>query len=143
MIAIAPTTKFEPGMPIPPQFPGQFRFQRGPATLTDLPQIPDAGEPLSTPSSPSSPARSPSSPTCPKRTYYALTLDRRDPVSYMALMGPNGSLATYWSETQMEVMRKSYAEGMARLREAGRLQARGLPVRGEGPAIRTGPADVP
>ena len=51
------------------------------------------------------------------RSYYVLTLDKRDPVSYASLMGPNGSLAGYWSETQTEVMRKAYREGMARLRE--------------------------
>ena len=73
-------------------------------------------------------------PDQPKSTYYVLTLEKRDPVSFMALMGPNGSLASYWSETQMEVIRKAYGEGMARLREQAGYQPRGLPVRGARPA---------
>ena len=65
-----------------------------------------------------------------------MALDHRDPVSYSALMGPNGSLASYWSETQMEVMRKSYAEGMARLRDQAGYKPEDYPAE-EPAATRT------
>ena len=43
VIAIAPTTKLKAGMPIPSQFQASSGSRAGPATLTDLPQIPQAG----------------------------------------------------------------------------------------------------
>jgi hypothetical protein len=110
---IGPVTKLKPGMPIP----SQFQFRRGPATLTEIPQIPEAGPALIDSLFALKPGEVAVEPDLPKSTYYVMTLDRRDPVSFMALMGPNGSMASYWSETRMEVMRKAYTEGMARLRE--------------------------
>ena len=45
VIAIESVTKLKPGMPIPSQFGGQFRFQRGPATPTELPRSPRPARP--------------------------------------------------------------------------------------------------
>ena len=115
--SIESVTKLKPGMPIPPQFANQFRFQRAPATPTEIRQIPDASPTLIDTLFALKPGEVAVEPDLPKTTYYVMTLDKRDPVSYMALMGPNGSLAGYWSETQNEVMQKSYREGMMRLRE--------------------------
>lgn len=133
VIAIASTTKFRPGMPIPPQFPGQFRFQRGPATLTDLPQVSEAGPALIDALFALRPGEVAVRPDLPEATYYAMALDHRDPVSYQALMGPNGSLAAYWSETQMDVMRKSYADGMARLRDQAGYKPEDYPAEDQPP----------
>ena len=47
----------------------------------------------------------------------------------MALMGPQwGALASYWSETQMDVMRKSYDEGMSRLRDQAGFKPEDYPT---------------
>ena len=115
--AIDSATKLKPGMPIPPQFMSQFRMQRMPPTPTDLPQVPDAGPTFIESLFALKPGQVAVEPDLPQGTYYVMALDKRDPVSYMALMGPNGSLAGYWSETQMDVMRKAYSEGMSRLRD--------------------------
>jgi hypothetical protein len=115
--SIESVTKLTPGMPIPSQFNGQFRFQRGPAKPTEIRQIPDASPALIETLFALKPGEVAIEPDLPKTTYYVLTLEKRDPISYMALMGPDGSLASYWSETQTEVMQKAYREGMVRLRE--------------------------
>jgi hypothetical protein len=117
VVSIDSVTKLKPGMPIPSQLGGQFRFQRGPATPVDLVEIRQAGQSLIDTLFALKPGEVAVEPDQPKSTYYVLTLQKRDPVSFMALMGPNGSLASYRSETEMEVLRKVYGEGMARLRE--------------------------
>jgi len=122
VLAIESVTKMKAGMPIPSQSSGQFRFERGPATLADFPQLPQAGQALIDAMFALKPGEVAVEPDRPKSTYYALALEKREPVSYAALMGPNGSLAGYWSETQMEILRRSYAEGMARLRESANLK---------------------
>jgi hypothetical protein len=117
VISIESVTKLKAGMPVPTQFGGQFRFDRGPATPTEIRQVPDASPALIDALFALKPGDVAVEPDLPKSTYYVLTLDKREPVSYMALMGPNGSLAGYWRETQDSVMRKAYREGMTRLRE--------------------------
>ena len=117
VIAIESVTKLKPGMPIPSQFGGQFRYERGPATPTDLPEILQAGQPLIDTLFALKPGEVEVRPDLPEANYYVLTLEKRDPVSFTALMGPNGSLAGYKSETQEVMYRKAYGEGMARLRE--------------------------
>ena len=136
VISIDSATKLKPGMPIPSQFGGQFRFQRGPATLTELPQIPEAGPPLLDSLFALKPGEVAVEPDLPKTTYYVMTLDKRDPVSYMALMGPNGSLAAYRSETQDEMLRKGLSRWHGTAPRASRLPPRGLPLRGAGPRGR-------
>jgi hypothetical protein len=116
VISIPPTTKYQPGISIPSQFPGQARFERGPASLTALTEIPEAGPDLIDTLFALKPGEVAVKPDLPEATYYTMALDHRDPVSYTALMGPGGSLISYWRETQMEIMRKSYADGMTRLR---------------------------
>ena len=132
VVAIPSTTKFKPGMPVPSQFPGQFRFQRGPATLTDLREVPEAGEALVDALFALKPGAVAVQADRPRRTYYVMALDRREPIRYDALMGPNGMLASYWSETQMEVMRKSYAEGMTRLRDQAGYKPADFPAEEKG-----------
>ena len=117
VIAIESATKLKPGMPVPTQFGGQFRFQRGPATPVDFVEIRQAGQPLIDTLFALKPGEVAVEPDLPRSTYYVLTLQKREPVSFMALMGPNGSLASYRSETENEVLRKAYGEAMARLRE--------------------------
>jgi hypothetical protein len=117
VISIESVTKLKPGMPVPSQFGGQFRFERGPATPADLPEIHLAGQPLIDALFALKPGEVAIETDLPQANYYVLTLEKRDPVSFMALMGPNGSLASYRSETQDEMYRKAYGEGMIRLRE--------------------------
>ncbi len=128
VIAIDSATKLKPGMPIPPQFMSQFGMRRMPASTTDLPQIPDAGPTLIESLFALKPGQVAVDSDLPRSTYYVMTLEKRDPVSYMALMGPNGSLAGYWSETQMDVMRKAYDEGMVRLREQAGFKPENYPA---------------
>ena len=117
VIAINDVTKLKPGIPIPSQFAGQFRMERGPATPADFIQIPQAGEPLIDAMFGLKPGDVAVEPDEPETTYYVLTLDRRSPVSYQSLMGPMGAFTDYGGETRLATMRKSYADGMTRLRE--------------------------
>ncbi len=117
VIAIDNVTKLQPGMPIPPQFPGEFRFQRGPASPSEIRQIPEAGPVLLDAMFALKAGEVAVGPDRPETTFYVMTLDKRNPVSYMALMGPSGAFADYGSETQTELLRKGYTEGMARLRD--------------------------
>ena len=61
-------------------------------------------------------------PDKPETTFYVLTLDRKTPVKYMALMGPAGAFSSYGSEARTEVMRRSYTDGMARLRDEAKYK---------------------
>ncbi len=122
VIRIESATKMKPGIPIPPQFPGQFQFQRGPATLSDYPDMPDAGSTLIDAMFGLKPGSVAVEPDGPEKAYYVVAIEKRDPIAYSALMGPNGSMAMYWGETQMEVMRKNFAEALAGLRERANLK---------------------
>ena len=117
VIAIDDVTKLKPGIPIPSQFAGQFRMERGPATPAEFTQIPKAGEPLIDAMFALKPGEVAVEPDVPETTFYVLTLDRRSPVSYQSLMGPMGAFTDYGGETRLDLMRKSYADGMTRLRE--------------------------
>ncbi len=117
VIAVEQVTKFKPGMPVPSRFGSQFGFERGPAMLTDLVEIRMAGEPLLDTLFALKPGEVAIEPDLPKENYYVMTLEKRDPVAFMALMGPNGSLAGFKRETQEEIYRKAFGEGMTKLRE--------------------------
>ncbi len=116
VISVEGETRLKPGMPVPSQTNGQFSFQRGPARATDLPQVPDAGQALIDALFALKAGEVDVQPDLSQSTYYAMTLEGRDPVTYTALMGPGGTLSTYWPETQTEVMRRVFAQGMAQLR---------------------------
>jgi hypothetical protein len=117
VISIDSVTKLKPGMPVPSRFGGQFTFERGPATPTELIEIRMAGQTLVDALFDLKPGEVAVEADQPQENYYVMALDKRDPVPFMALMGPNGSLASYRRETQEEIFRKAYGEGMARLRE--------------------------
>lgn len=117
VVAIDNVTKLKPGMPIPSQFEGELRFQRGPASPAEFTQIPNAGEPLIDAMFALKPGEVAVEPDQPETTFYVLTLDRRVPANYAALMGPIGSFGDYGSETRLAIMQKSYTEGLVRLRE--------------------------
>ena len=88
VISIDSVTKLKPGLPVPSQFGGQFRFQRGPATPTEFSEIRQAGQTLIDALFALKPGEVAVEPDQPRSTYYVLTLEKRDPVSFMALMGP-------------------------------------------------------
>ena len=120
VIDIPSVTKLRAGMPIPPQFPGDFQFQRGPATPTDLPQIPRAGQELADTLFGLKAGEVAVSPDLPQKTFYVMSLNRREPVSFATLFGPGGSLSSYYGETRTDLLTKNLTDGMARLRqEAG------------------------
>ncbi len=122
VVAIDNVTKLKPGMPVPSQFNGQFRFERGPASPADFPEIPQASDPLIDAMFALKPGEVAVEPDKPETTYYVVALDRRLPISYGALMGANGAFADYSNETRMGVMRQSYADGMTRLREQAKYK---------------------
>ena len=105
------------GRPVPSQVNGEFRFDRGPASPTEIRQIPDAGPKLLDELFALRPGAVAVEPDLPETTFYVMTVVDRKPASYAALMGPTGSFTTYASEARNEAMRKNYAEGMAQLRE--------------------------
>ncbi len=117
VLAIDSVTKLKSGMPIPSRAAGEFRFERGPATPTEIRQVPEAGPELLDAMFALKAGEVAVAPDRPETSFFVMTLDQRQPISYMALMGPTGAFSSYGSETRMEIMRKSYADGMARLRE--------------------------
>ena len=122
VLAIDNVTKLKSGMPVPSQVAGEFRFERGPATPTEIRQIPEAGPKLLDSLFARKAGEVAVEPDRPETTFYVMALDSRQPASYMALMGPSGAFATFGSETRLDVMRKSYTEGMARLREQAKYK---------------------
>ena len=122
VIDIEEVTKLKSGMPVPSMVNGEPRFERGPATPTDLRQIPDAGPKLLDALFALKAGQVAVEPDKPETTFYVLTLDRKTPVRYMALMGPSGAFSTYGSETRMETMRRSYTDGMAQLRDEAKYK---------------------
>ena len=128
VIAIDSVTKLKPGMPVPSQSGGQFRFERGPATPTELLEIRQAGQPLIDSLFALKPGEVAVEADLPLANYYVLALEKREPVKFMALMGPNGSLASYKNETQAETFRKAYGDGMARLRDKAGYRPQDYPT---------------
>jgi peptidyl-prolyl cis-trans isomerase D len=122
VLAIDNVSKMKAGVPVPSQFNGQFMFTRGPASATSLPQIPDAGPDLLDALFDLKPGDVVVRPDKPITTYYVLTLEHRDPVSFASLLGPNGAMASYWSETLTEIDTKSYQQAMTRMREQAKLK---------------------
>jgi peptidyl-prolyl cis-trans isomerase D len=128
VIAIDAVTKLKPGVPVPSQSGGQFRFERGPATPTELLEIRQAGQPLIDSLFALKPGEVAVEADLPQANYYVLALEKRDPVKFMALMGPNGSLASYKNETQAETYRKVYVDAMARLRDKAGYRPQDYPT---------------
>ena len=122
VVLIDEVTKLKSGMPVPSQVNGEFRFERGPATPAEIPQIPEAGPKLLDALFALKPGAVAVEPDQPETSFYVMTLDHKTPVRYMALMGPSGAFSSYGNETRLEVMRKSYTDGMARLREEARFK---------------------
>ena len=117
VITVADVTKLKPGMPTPSQVNGQFRFDRGPASPTAIPELPEAGPVLIDALFALRPGQVAVEPNQPETAYFVATLDRRDVVPFSALMGPLGAFADYGNETRTELLRKGYTAGMTRLRE--------------------------
>ena len=117
VISVEQVTKLQPGMPVPSRYGAQFGYERGPATPTDLIEIRMAGQPLVDTLFALKYGETKVEPDQPQENYYVMTLEKRNPVPFMALMGPNGSLAGFKREAQQEIFRRAYAEGMTRLRD--------------------------
>jgi hypothetical protein len=123
VIDIPAVTKMRPGVPMPPQFPGDFQFQRGPAVPTELPQIPRAGKSLVDTLFDLKAGQVAVATDLPQKSYYVMALDRRDPANFATLFGPNGSLSSYYGETRTDLLTINLTEGMAKLREEAGLKA--------------------
>jgi hypothetical protein len=104
-------------MELPSRYPDLLPPQRGSAVPSEITQIPMAGETILDKLFALKPGDVEVEPNLPQNTYYVMALERRVPVSYQALMGPNGLLSSYRNETQRTQMIKSYKEAMDRLRE--------------------------
>ena len=117
VLAIDNVTKMQSGMLMPPMPDSGFQSQRTPAVPSEILQIPNAGADLLDSMFALKAGEVAVKPDAPETTYYVIALDDRKPAGFLALMGPNGAYANYDSETRTELIRKSYADGIARLRE--------------------------
>lgn len=122
VLAIDEVTKMKAGMSIPSELLGESRFERGPATPTEIRQIPEASTRLLDEMFALKPGEVAVEPDKPETTFYVLTLDGRKPVPYAALMGPSGAFSLYGIEAQREAMRQNFASGMAHLREQAKYK---------------------
>ncbi len=116
VLEISSVTKLQPGPEIPSQHPGLIPGRRGPAVLTEIRQIPNAGTAILDSMFSLRPGDVAVETDLPQSTYYVIALEQRQPVTYQSLMGPTGSLASYQGETEGNVFRKAVTEGMERLR---------------------------
>jgi hypothetical protein len=128
VLSIDAATKMKRGTPFPSQVNGQFRLEFGPPSLTDLVEIQRASEALIDALFALKPGEVAVEADKPEENFYVLTLNKRDPVPFMSLMGPNGTLASYKSETQTETFRKAYGDGMTRLRSQAGYKPQDFPT---------------
>jgi peptidyl-prolyl cis-trans isomerase D len=127
VLDIESVTKFQPGPEIPSPYPGVIPSSRGPSIASEIRQIPQAGPAILDALFALKPGDVAVETDLSQSTYYVMTLEKRQPVSYQSLMGPNGSLSSYGGETRMEVMRKYYNDGMERLREQAGYKPQNYP----------------
>jgi hypothetical protein len=128
VLSIDSVTKLQPGMPIPSQYPGLIPGRRGPAVPSEIRQIPQPGSALIDALFALKSGDVTVEADLPQSTYYVMAFEQRQPVTFLSLMGPNGALASYWGETQVEVMRRNFKEGMDRLREQAGYKPQNYPA---------------
>jgi peptidyl-prolyl cis-trans isomerase D len=104
-------TRMQPGFPIPGQM-----FQNGPPTLTEIPELPNAGDALRDAIFGLEPGHVLVAPNQPKTVYYALALSDRIPATFATLYAPNGEYLRYKSEAQFNAQRHREEQAMSRLR---------------------------
>jgi hypothetical protein len=127
VLTVESATKSQPGIPIPSPYPGLIPDRRGPSVASEIRQIPKASPELMDALFALKPGDVAVESDLPQSTYYILTLESRQPVTYQSLMGPNGSLASYWGETEMDLRRKIVTEAMDRLREQAGYKPQNYP----------------
>ena len=115
--------KLQPGLPLPGQF-----FETGPATLSEIPQIPAVGSAFRDAYFGLSEGSVAVAPNQPQSVYYVLTLDRRVPASFAVLYAPNGDYFRYRSEAMGEAYKKRDEEWMSELRTQAGLKPGWLPA---------------
>jgi peptidyl-prolyl cis-trans isomerase D len=115
-------TRMQPGFPIPGQM-----FQNGPPTLTEIPELPNAGDDLRDAIFSLEPGRVLVAPNQPKTVYYALTLNDRIPATFATLYAPNGEYIRYKSEAQFNAQRRREEQAMNRLRADAGLPSNWAP----------------
>jgi hypothetical protein len=104
-------TRMQPGFPIPGQM-----FQSGPPTLTEIPELPYAGDALRDAIFSLEPGHALVAPNQPKTVYYALSLNDRIAATFATLYAPNGEYLRYKSEAQFNAQRHREEQAMNRLR---------------------------
>jgi peptidyl-prolyl cis-trans isomerase D len=115
VIATRPITKLQSGFPVPGQL-----IQTGPPTLSEIPQIPEAGEEIRKAYFDLEPGQVAVAANQPKSSYYVLTLDRRIPATFATLYAPNGEYFRYRNEAMSDAFRRQEDQALSRLRaEAG------------------------
>jgi peptidyl-prolyl cis-trans isomerase D len=111
VIATPLRTRMQPGFPIPGQM-----LQSGPPTLSEIPELPNAGDAVRDAIFSLEPGRVLVAPNQPKTVYYVLTLNDRVPATFATLYAPNGEYLRYKTEAQFEAQRRREDEWMSRLR---------------------------
>jgi len=122
VIPIDPIVRLQPGFPSGPPY-----YQSGPPTLTEIPQIPNAGEALRDALFGLAEGAVAVAANEPKTAYYVLTLDRRIPATFATLFAPNGDYVRYQREAQSRAMERQDQEWMERLRSQAGLASDWVP----------------
>lgn len=111
VVTTDPVTRLQPGMPLPGRI-----FENGPATPTEIPQLPAAGEALRDAYFDLGEGQVAVAANEPKTVYYTMTLDRRIPATFTALYAPNGDLYRYQTEVFEETLKAHDESWMDALR---------------------------
>ena len=122
VITTDPVTRLQPGLPLPGRM-----YDNGPATPSEIPQIPMAGPALRDAYFGLTDGAVVVAPNQPQTIYYTLTLDRRIPATFASLYAPNGDLYRYRSEVFEEALRKHEDQWMKELRAQAGLKPGWVP----------------
>ncbi|MFO0954476.1 MAG: hypothetical protein U0835_25615 [Isosphaeraceae bacterium] len=116
VVATDPVSKLQPGAILPGRF-----FENGPATPSEIPQIPAASEDLRDKYFSLQEGQVAVAPDQPKKVYYVMALNRRIPASFAALYAPNGDYFRYKNEVFSTAVRTNEQAWMRQLRAEAKL----------------------
>jgi peptidyl-prolyl cis-trans isomerase D len=122
VITTDPVIRMQPGFPMGPPY-----YQSGPATPTEISQIPKVTEGFRDAYFGLEPGQVAVEPNQPKDTFYVMTLERRIPATFATLFAPNGDYIRYQREAQTQAMQERDQEWMKRLRAQAGLDTDWVP----------------
>lgn len=117
VITTDPVTRMQPGLPLPGQF-----FVNGPATLSDIAQMPMLSDALRDAYFGLQEGQVSVASNAPESIYYVMTLNQRFRATFDALYAVNGDYFRYQEETMREAFRKLQDEWMNDLRAQAGLK---------------------